>query len=106
MKLVGVLCVSFVLFSSITCKKDSPRRERNRHSGRRALEDEKINSATGQCELAISCKGETTQTTPVKLPIKGPKGPPGRQGPKGEQGEAGKPGSPGTPGKPGTLYLC
>ncbi|XP_045208340.1 hibernation-associated plasma protein HP-27-like [Mercenaria mercenaria] len=96
-----VLVVPFVLFAFITCKKDSSRRERNRHSGRRAVRDDRLNSGVGQCELEISCKGETAGSTPVKLPIKGPKGPPGRQGAKGDPGKPGTPGTPGTPGLPG-----
>ncbi|KAL4228551.1 Complement C1q tumor necrosis factor-related protein 3 [Mactra antiquata] len=100
------LVVPFVLFAFAMSKKESGggRRERNRHSGRgKDLQDEADISGLGQCELEITCKGDTsTQTkTPVKLPIKGPRGPPGRPGEKGEPGQAGKDGVPGTPGEPG-----
>lgn len=100
-----VLVVPFVLFAFTVCKKDSTRRERNRHSGRRAVRDDTFNSANGQCELEISCKGDTSDGTPVKLPIKGPRGPPGRLGEKGEPGKQGEPGTPGLPGQYKTLFV-
>lgn len=99
-----VLVLPFVLFNVTLSKQEARRRDRNRHSGRRAIRDDDDDNKddTGQCELAITCKGPTTtSTTPVKLPIRGPRGPSGRQGEKGEKGDKGEQGEPGIQGEPG-----
>lgn len=81
---------------------EAKKRDRNRHSGRRAIPEEEEDDGLGQCELAITCKGTTTtNTAPVKLPIRGPRGPPGKQGDKGEKGDKGTDGEPGKQGEPG-----
>ena len=96
-----IIIVPFLILAVVDCK-----RERTRHSGRRAVQADDTNKSTGyQCELEISCKGDAaTNATnaPVKLPIKGPRGPAGRTGEKGEPGE---PGISGTPGLPGIIYI-
>lgn len=99
-----VLVLPFVLFNVTLSKQEGRKRDRNRHSGRRAIRDgdDDDKDDTGQCELAITCKGPTTtSTTPVKLPIRGPRGPSGRQGEKGEKGDKGEQGEPGIQGEPG-----
>jgi hypothetical protein len=52
------------------------------------------------CDLQITCKGpdDVNLSTPVKLPIRGPRGPAGIPGERGERGPAGPPGTPGAPG--------
>ena len=54
----------------------------------------------GFCSLHVTCKGTASSddvnlSTPVKLPIKGPRGTPGPQGERGPPGPAGTPGAPG-----------
>ena len=97
MKLLRIL-VPLYLLVVIECRREA-RRDRSRHAGRRAVRDEASSQAQGTCELEISCKGDNTQSAPVKLPIKGPRGPSGKTGSKGERGEPGKPGAAGLPGK-------
>ena len=91
------LIVPLLLFVIIECRRDS-RRDKSRHTGRRAVRDEAGDQVQGTCELEISCKGDSVQSAPVKLPIKGPRGPAGKPGTKGERGEPGKTGAPGLPG--------
>lgn len=92
------IIVPLLLIVAIECRRES-RRDRNRHNGRRAVRDEEGDTSQGTCELEISCKGDSMQSAPVKLPIKGPRGPPGKPGTKGEQGEPGMPGKEGLPGQ-------
>ena len=92
------LIVPLLLFVVVDCRRES-RKDRSRHNGRRAVRDEANDEVQGTCELEISCKGDTMQTAPVRLPIKGPRGPAGKPGMKGDQGEPGTPGEAGLPGK-------
>jgi len=104
-----LLVLPFVLVIVTGGKGDAKRRDRNRHSGRRAIpEDEDEDDGFGQCELAITCKGTTTtNSAPVKLPIRGPRGPSGKQGEKGQRGDKGAEGEPGKQGEPGVpgMYI-
>ncbi|WAR04406.1 C1QT3-like protein [Mya arenaria] len=78
------------------------RRDKTRHSGRRQVSEVGDDITSGHCELEITCKGDTTSRTPVRLPIRGPRGPAGRPGEKGPSGEPGIPGKQGVPGKSAT----
>ena len=96
-----ILLVPFLLLTITHGKRD-----RSRHSGHRSVQGDESGDVIrnhGQCELEITCKGETSSRTPVRLPIKGPRGPQGRPGEKGAPGEPGIPGTPGLPGKKSTL---
>ncbi|KAH3700064.1 complement C1q-like protein 4 [Dreissena polymorpha] len=101
MKVLLVLVVAVFTLNVALSKRDGDRRDMIRHSTHRATrDDEQDVPETSHCELEIKCKGETsTSSSPVRLPIRGPRGPAGRPGEKGVQGEPGIPGKPGEPGK-------
>lgn len=80
-------------------------------NGRRSkvkVEEGDGGGGAGVCELEVNCRGGTypDSSTPVKLPIRGPRGPPGTQGEKGERGDDGIPGVPGVPGELYNVQSC
>jgi len=88
--------------SPVTSRRSRSRHERLRDSRSTTWEVDAAsgNGVGGVCSLQVTCKGtastdDVNLSTPVKLPIKGPRGspgPPGERGPPGPPGEAGAPG--------------
>jgi len=101
MNILTVLIPFVVLMATVSCAKrdGDKKRDRTRHTGHRELRDQIQDAHNGQCELEITCKGESGDSAPVRLPIRGPRGPAGKTGERGPPGEPGIPGTPGLPGK-------
>jgi len=101
-----LLCVHIANFSNARMQS----RDGTRFRGRQNVALRERDHSLEVCELEISCKSSSSvssdddsfddanYSTPVRLPIRGPRGPRGPQGEKGDRGSDGLPGLPGPPG--------